>query len=221
MTETATEGAVTPEAGKGEAGATLVTPAQDKPEEANPETASPEAGKGEGTENQETEQDAEGDKSEKVGAPEEYEDFKAPEGVELNEEVLNQFKPVAKELNLTQEQAQKLVDFQAAQVAQHQAETQEYFGNLMSEWQQAVKEDSEIGGKAFDENIANAKAAIEAFGSKELIAVLDETGMGNHPEFVRVFARMGKAIKEDGIRVGNSNPGGPKDPASILFPNQK
>ncbi|MCV5473515.1 peptidase, partial [Escherichia coli] len=49
----------------------------------------------------------EGDKPE--GAPEKYE-FQAAEGVELDADALKDFEPVARELNLTNEQAQKLVD---------------------------------------------------------------------------------------------------------------
>lgn len=194
------------------------TPEAGKPQEAgSPDPAA------EGAGNEPTkEQDAEGDKSEKVGAPEEYEDFKAPEGVELNGEVIDAFKPLAKELGLSQEQAQKLVDFQVEQAKAHEASVSDYFGNLMTEWQTAVKNDKEIGGQAYDGAIADAKHALNAFGTAELKEALETTGMGNHPEFVRFFARMGKAIKEDGIRVGGTQRSdGPRDPASILYPNQK
>lgn len=63
-----------------------------------------------------------GDKPE--GAPEKYE-FQAAEGVELDTEALKEFEPVARELNLTNEQAQKLVDAYPkilAGVQQRQAE---------------------------------------------------------------------------------------------------
>jgi transcription antitermination factor NusG len=58
------------------------------------------------------------------GAPEKYE-FKAGEGVELDTEALKDFEPVARDLNLTNEQAQKLVDAYPkilAGVQQRQAE---------------------------------------------------------------------------------------------------
>ncbi len=54
----------------------------------------------------------------------EYE-FQAAEGVELDTEALKEFEPVARELNLTNEQAQKLVDAYPkilAGVQQRQAE---------------------------------------------------------------------------------------------------
>ncbi len=43
------------------------------------------------------------------GAPEKYE-FKAPDGREYDAEVLNNFSEVAKDLNLSQDAAQKLLD---------------------------------------------------------------------------------------------------------------
>ena len=47
---------------------------------------------------------------EKQGAPEKYEDFKMPEGTELDAEVSTAFQGVAKELNLSQDQAQGFLD---------------------------------------------------------------------------------------------------------------
>ncbi len=58
------------------------------------------------------------------GAPEKYE-FTVGEGVELDTEALKDFEPVARDLNLTNEQAQKLVDAYPkilAGVQQRQAE---------------------------------------------------------------------------------------------------
>lgn len=195
-------------------------PAKASPENTPADPANPEAAAGGEGADLDKGKDSPADKPEKVGAPEEYEDFELPEGVEVNEEILGEFKPLAKELNLTQEQAQKLVSWQAEAAKTHEAGVNEYYANLMTEWQESVRSDKEIGGKAFDESVSYAKAALEAFGTAELMEVLETTGMGNHPEFVRVFARMGKAVKEDGIRVGSSNPEGPKDPAHILYPNQ-
>ncbi len=47
----------------------------------------------------------------KPKAPEEYAEFTVPEGTTLDEQTATEFKGLAKELDLTQEQAQKLLDF--------------------------------------------------------------------------------------------------------------
>ncbi|HKI62885.1 MAG TPA: hypothetical protein VKA31_11380 [Mariprofundaceae bacterium] len=167
------------------------------------------------------EQDAKGDKSEKVGAPEKYEDFQIPEELTVDGNRMDEFKPIAKELGLTQDQAQKLVDFYADGIKSQVEQTQSAWNDIMTTWQEDVKKDQEIGGKAFDESLSSAKKALDAFGTEKLYEALEQTGMGNHPEFIRVFSRMGKAIAEDKIRIGGASADGPKDPAHVLFPNQK
>jgi len=56
--------------------------------------------------------DSTADKAEKV-IPDVYADFKVPEGMEVDKSLLNEALPVFKEMKLSQEEAQKLVDLQA------------------------------------------------------------------------------------------------------------
>ena len=146
------------------------------------------------------------------GAPEKYE-WAAPEGVTLDESILGSLSEVAKELNLPQAAAQKLVDKIAPAMAQRQVEQ---FEALRAEWRQASSSDQEFGGAKLTENMAVAKKALDAFGTPEFRQLLEQTGMGNHPELIRTFYRAGKAISEDGM-VSGSAPKAPRD-ARSLFP---
>ena len=56
------------------------------------------------------------------GAPEKYEDFKAPEGTTLDAEVVKTFSEVAKSLNLPQAKAQEVIDKLAPKLAERQIE---------------------------------------------------------------------------------------------------
>ena len=85
----------------------------------------------------------EGEKPE--GAPEKYE-WAAPEGVTLDESIMGSLSEVAKELNLPQAAAQKLVDKIAPVMAQRQVEQ---FEALRTEWRQASSSDQEFGGAVF------------------------------------------------------------------------
>ncbi len=163
--------------------------------------------------------DSEADTTTEDGAPEEYEDFVIPENMELNQEMVDAFKPIAKELDLPQDKAQKFVDLWSEGQKEQAQATEDYWNNVMVEWQTTAKNDKEIGGQAFDDNIASAKRALDTFGTTELLEALETTGMGNHPEIIRVLARVGKAIGEDKIHVGNANSptDGPRDPAKVLF----
>lgn len=175
--------------------------------------------KGEGQKTSE-EKDGEADKSKEDGVPDEYKDFNLPDGMELDQVAMDKFKPLAKELELTQDQAQKLVDFYNDGAKTSADESQTYYSDLMTEWQETVRSDKELGGQNFDASLSFARSALDAFATPELYEVFEATGMGNHPEVVRVFARIGKAVKDDMIRVGNTSTTGPKDPADVLFPTQ-
>ncbi len=149
--------------------------------------------------------------------PEKYE-FKAPEGREFDAQVLEQFSEVAKELKLTQEGAQKVIDKLSNAIAEKQTNTLEA---AKTEWVKSVNADKEIGGDKLNENLAVAKKALETFGTPELRALLNESGLGNHPEIIRAFFKAGKAISEDRMVSGGIGGfGGARDPAKSLYPNQ-
>ena len=164
-------------------------------------------------------EDGQADKAKAEGAPENYEDFKLPEGVEANKELTEAFVPIAKDLNLTQEQAQKLVDLQVEQSQRDAKATEEAWATTKNEWETAAKADEEIGGEKLEEQIGLAKKALDKFGTKELMEALEITGTGSHPEFLRVFARVGKAISEDAIISGKEQ-SGELSLEKRLFPNQ-
>ncbi len=156
----------------------------------------------------------------KTGAPEEYADFKLPDNFKANESTLTEFKAVAKDLGLTQEAAQKLVDFQTAQSAKtvqaFSDEMQSHVDKTAKEWATAAKADKEYGGEEFDKNMGFASAALKAFGTPELKTLLNESRLGNNPEVVRFMVRAGKAISQDGFIPGRASSAA-KDAASVLY----
>jgi hypothetical protein len=153
------------------------------------------------------------------GAPDEYEPFQAPEGVELDPAKLETFTPLAKELNLSQENAQKLLDVYAdTEIARAETAQQEW-DELQDGWVSEAKEDKEIGGDNWNESVAMCAKAVDAFGTPELKEMLNFTGAGNHPELIRMFAKIGKAVSEDKFVFGNAGDGGQKTVAELLYPS--
>lgn len=148
------------------------------------------------------------------GAPEAYE-FKAPEGREFDPEVVSQFTEVAKELNLTQDAAQKMLDKMAPALAARQENA---IAAARAQWVADTKADSEIGGAELAQKVALANTAFEKFGTPELRTLLDETGLGDHPEMLRWAHRVGKAMSEDGFVAGRGN-NVSADPAKRMFPD--
>ena len=163
----------------------------------------------------------------KEGAPEKYEfnDKVADAPEVLDPEVLTAFGEVAKELDLPQEAAQKVLDKVAPVIQARQAKEVE---KARTEWAEKSQSDEEFGGENLSSNLEVAKSALDAFGTDPLKQLLAESGLGNHPEVIRFMYRAGKAISEDSY-VGNSqgaNPKGgvPKDfngIANALYSNQQ
>ena len=163
----------------------------------------------------------------KEGAPETYEfnDKVADAPDVLDPEVLTAFGEVAKELDLPQEAAQKVLDKVAPVIQARQAEQVE---KARIDWAEESKSDQEFGGETFETNLEVAKTALNAFGTDPFKQLLSESGLGNHPEVIRFMYRAGKAISEDSY-VGNSegaNAKGnvPKDfngIANALYSNQQ
>jgi hypothetical protein len=160
----------------------------------------------------------EGEQAKLEGAPEAYE-FNAPEGTRFDESVIGQFSEVAKELNLSQDAAQKLLDKMTPALEARQAEAVQA---IRTEWETTSKADKEFGGDKLNENLGVAKQALEKFGSPELRTLLNESGLGNHPEVIRLLYRAGKAISEDGfVSSTGASSRAQKDAASALYPNQR
>lgn len=177
---------------------------------------------------QEAAQAAEGERSqdgkpeEAQGAPETYEAFVLPEGMDVNEEYLAAYQDLAREHNLSQEAAQKFVDMGAQLVQQGQQQTvetlQDSWRDTLAQWVDEIKTDKEIGGDNLQKSLSVARAAIEAFGDDNLREVLEQTGMTNNPGLVRFAYRVGKALQEDTLHTGR-HPAPEKSAGEVLFPS--
>lgn len=163
----------------------------------------------------------------KVGAPEKYGDFKLPDGVKLEAADVTELQAYAKTHNLTQEQAQALVDRTVKTRTDTEtaviAKQQEAVKQLATDWKTQTQADKEIGGDNLTASLATAVKARDAFGSPELIRILNDSGMGNHPEVVRFFAKVGKAMSEDKFVQGTASGGTAANPeaarAARMYPS--
>ena len=150
-----------------------------------------------------------------------YTEFNFPAGLNINQDLLGEFKDVAKGLGLNQAQAQVLADLGVKQAQAIVQAQQSVLETQKASWLAAVKADKEIGGDKLAENLAVAARAVQAFVSPELKALFDSTGLGNHPDMVRAFYKAGKLISEDSLLPGGTKPAGAgKSLAQALYPNQ-
>lgn len=128
-------------------------------------------------------------------------EFKTPDGIELDKVSTDEFKAIAKELKLPKDVAQRVVD---VAVKREQA-ARELRDTTVKGWADAVKADKDLGGDKLPETLAIAKKAID-IGPPELKTFLDESGLGNHPLFVKWAHTIGKALSEDRFVSGSKAP---------------
>lgn len=148
--------------------------------------------------------------------PESYE-FKVPEGYTLAPETVAEITPVLKELGLSQEQAQKLVDVQTKINQKAAEDATKAWTDLRAGWVNEAKTDKEIGGDKFDANIALAKKAMEVLGTPKLAEALNQTGMGDHPELIRLMVKLGGLVADDKLHFGSASGATPKTAAEIMY----
>lgn len=157
--------------------------------------------------------------------PEKY-DFstaKLPEGITLAPELVDAVSPLLKEFGLTQEQATKLVEAHAAALAkvtataeqQSEADFKQYMQDTAKANVEAIRKE---WGHEHEANLKIAQRGIARFVDAEGKRLLDETGLGNHPSFLKAFLAAGKMIQED-TPPPNGQPSGRKPSAEVLYPN--
>ena len=156
-----------------------------------------------------------------LDAATQYEKFSLPEGFDYDDGKVSEFTALARELNLTQEQAQKLVDLHV----RHWLGFEEQTRAQNEAWSKQAMEDPEFGGQKFTQSLRDAHRFINVFGGEKLKLALDATGAGNHPEIFKAFARAGRILGEDQFVAGSGAAGARggtfADLANTIYPDMK
>ena len=158
-----------------------------------------------------------------VGAPENYEAFTMPDGMEPVAGEVEKFSTLAKEINLSQDNAQKVMDFMTGQIAEEGKQDKEALDGAMKEWVDSLKNDKDFGGDNYDQNLGFAKKALNQFGDESLVEDLNATGFANNPGLVKMLCAIGKAVSEDTQmpKPPEGDGGDGKSHADILYPDNK
>ena len=172
-----------------------------------------------------------GEETPKEAVPETYEPFKVPDGFTLDEEVAKEAGALFKERGMTQEQAQKFVDFYVAKTNEAVNAPYEFWRQTQQDWIKQVRSDPFLGprlnqvtntiSKAIDLVAKDNPKLAEGFRQ-----VMDFTGAGNHPQFIRMFYEIASRLTEGGYVQGRGpSPAGQRregervSAASAMYPN--
>jgi len=167
------------------------------------------------------------DNSEIYGSPEayDYSEVQLPEGMTLDNDLLKEFEPIAKKLNLSNKSANELMGL-AVKLSEKNIGK---FADFAQEMQQAKKEqylellntDKELntGNKeAYEQYLDVSIQGLNAVATPGFIEVLKAEGLTHHPEFIKTFHAIGKLCTSEKIPDA-SYPASQKevDAAEVLY----
>lgn len=151
--------------------------------------------------------------------PEKYE-FNLGEGVKFDDKFMEDVSATLKSAGLSQENAQKVAELGPKLTGLILEKQVAAMKQLEVDWDNATRNDKELGGEKLDENLAVAARVFKVVETPILKALLGKfdavknptgTGLGNHPEIIRAFHKLGKFVSEDN-HVGNSGGNGGSEP---------
>ena len=150
-------------------------------------------------------------------------DLKLPEDSIFDAAALEGIAAFARELDLSPEAAQKLVERDSKMLdsfAEHiEKQVAEEHKERVANWAKETKESKDLGGEKYAETTLLAGKAMQMFATPELKKALNETGFGNHPDLVRLFVKIGKSLSEDSFTTkGAGEQHAKTDTAKTLFP---
>lgn len=166
-----------------------------------------------------------------AAVPEKYE-LKLPEQTSLDTAVVERTAAIARELGLSQDNAQKTLEFVNNEVAaQIQAVTEahkpggaEWTKNVET-WEKAALADPDLGGSGKPEvlkgNADLAQRVLAKFFPPVVKEFLIETGFGSNPDVLRGFVSIGRAMSEGSLVTATPSATAartPEEKAQRMFP---
>jgi len=133
----------------------------------------------------------------------------------VDEQASEEAKSLAKEIGLSQDQFDRLVQFDLKRTDSARNQSLEQINQgldaLKTEW-----------GENWDQNLQAAKKVVNDFADDELKQTLKSDPMlGNHPGLLRFLSSIGQSLSEDSYAGPGQGGGskGPRDAADVLYPS--
>lgn len=149
--------------------------------------------------------------------PEKYE-FKLPEGVVVDQPLVDKLSPVFKEMKISQADAQKLADVWT----QHQKEAVEAQAKSFQQYLKESKDETiKALGPEYKAQLAFVAKIRDRFLSAETQEMLEATGLSNNKSIILDLIKLGQLVSEDKLIDGKKEtPVGSKSASEILYPSQ-
>ena len=140
----------------------------------------------------------------------------------LSEEDLATTLKEAKEAGLSKEEAEGMLQTKDQAARNLIARQNQAFESTKKAWKEQAAKDPEIGGEHFTQNIEMAARAWDKLATPALKKIAEDSGIGSHPEVVRLMVKVGRMMSEDRLVRGNVGAiPGKKSKEEIMYGNPK
>ena len=138
-------------------------------------------------------------------APEHYV-LKNANGEDVEPQELEMMSRMFKDVNLSQEQAQKLYSAYEKEQGSFIEQSQKAFNQMRDDWFNQTISDPQIGGQNIGQTKLCIKRVMQQCGNKELSEFLNKTGLGFNPAMVRFMTKVGELLGNDNHFVQGQAP---------------
>lgn len=126
----------------------------------------------------------------RLGRPESPEGYSIQaDGNIVTEEIAQSYSDVAHKLRLTPQQASGILEYYQGLATQSESSMEENDAKAMQDTEISLKKE---WGDDYGHRLTAAKEAFDSFASSEMLEMrlADGTKIGNHPDFIKAFAKM-------------------------------
>ena len=145
-------------------------------------------------------------------------ELKMPEGSK-DDTLAKEIMADAKELGLSNEAAQKMLDIQIQRIAQFTKANEDNAKRTIQGWNKSMAEDKDFGGSNLAKTNEDARRSSTRFFTQDELKQIG--AYAQHPILVKAFARIGAAMREDKIIGGGSASNQSVPPAERMYPKNK
>ena len=140
----------------------------------------------------------------------------------LDPAVIEDIVSYSKEKGLSPEVAQAILEREHSAVSSFRDAQLQHLEQQKIEWVKNAKADKEIGGDRYNESVELAHRVFKDYASPSFREELVKTGLGNHPELLRVFSKLGRDVyAEDKMIKPGIQAGGHRSSEDILYGKTK
>lgn len=162
------------------------------------------------------------------GSPEQfdYTEVQLPDGMELDKDMLGKFEPLAKEFNLSNKSANKLMNLAVELVAKNAPNAESLATQIQQAeaeaYSQLLNSDKELNAYSQEEYgnyLKVANQGVKSFATQGFMDLIKAKGLTNHPDFIKTFHAIGKQCSNDTLPNVNNPVGKSERQADILYGN--